>query len=31
MNINVNVRNRKKLVEKFRGYAYKMSDMSAAY
>ena len=32
MNINVNVRNKKKkMVEKLRGYTYKMSYMSAAY
>ena len=31
MNINVNVRNKKKLVEKLKGYTYKMSYMSAAY
>ena len=31
MNINVNVRNKKKNVEKLRGYTYKMSYMSAAY
>ena len=31
MNINVNVRNKTKLVEKLRGYTYKMSYTSAAY
>ena len=31
MNINVNVRNEKKMVEKLRGYTYKMAYMSAAY
>ena len=31
MNINANVRNKTKLVEKLRGYAYKISYMSAAY
>ena len=32
MNINVNVRNKKnKLLEKLKGYTYKMSYMSAAY
>ena len=31
MNINVNVRNKKKMVENLRGYTYKMSYMSAAY
>ena len=31
MNTNVNVRNKKKMAEKLRGYTYKMSYMSAAY
>ena len=31
MNINVNVRNKTKLVEKLRGYTYKMSYTSAAF
>ena len=31
MNINVNVRNKKKLVHKLRGYTDKMSYTSAAY
>ena len=31
MNINGNVRNKTKLVEKLMGYTYKMSYTSAAY
>ena len=31
MNINVNVRNKTKLVEELRGYTYEMPHTSAAY
>ena len=31
MNINVNVRNKKKNGRKLRGHTYKMSNMSAVY